>query len=327
MTIKEVAELAGVSSAAVSRYFNGGSLSEEKRRKISEVVKETEYKPNAAAQLMRTGKSGQIGVIVPHIHSDSLSQIMSGIARALEEQGYIFILGCTGGSQEKEVRYLEAMQRNQMEGIILMGSVLTPYLRDAIDRCEVPVVVTGQNFEGVPCVYHDDKNAMRELTGRILKKRKKLVYIGVTEEDHAAGLARRRGVEMAMEDAGLDPRSLRSMLADFTVESGYEVMQTLLKEEPELDGVVCATDLIAHGAMRALKDAGKKVPRDVSIVGVGNHWSDEVSDPPLTTVKFYYRESGRTAVEMLLGMIGPGNNRSRISQIKMGYEIVERRSI
>ena len=97
MTIKEIAELAGVSTAAVSRYFNGGSLSNEKREQIRRVVEEYSYIPNALAQTMRTGRSGQIGVIVPYIHSYSMSKIMSGVAEGLKENNYSFILGCTDG--------------------------------------------------------------------------------------------------------------------------------------------------------------------------------------------------------------------------------------
>ncbi|MBR6173271.1 MAG: LacI family DNA-binding transcriptional regulator [Eubacterium sp.] len=334
MTIKEVARLAGVSSAAVSRYFNGGSLSEEKREQIRKVVEKTDYTPNAAAHLMRTGRSRMIGVIVPHIHSDSLSQISSGIMRALDAEGYSFILGYTGGDTKKEVRIIEEMQHAQMEGILLMGTVMNRTLRETIDRCKVPLVVTGQCFDGVPSVYHDDENALRKLTGLMLKKnRKHLAYIGVTETDAAAGLSRRKGVEKAFKDFGREKSELIRGTADFSVESGHSVMEELLKEHPEIDGVICATDLIAHGAMRALREAGKKIPKDVAVAGVGDHWADEASAPPLTTVKLFFRECGKMAVELLFKLIrekeeaeGVWEKRKDI-QVKLGYTIVERGSL
>ena len=105
---------------------------------------------------MRTGRSGQIGVIVPYIHSYSMSKIMSGVAESLKENNYSFILGCTDGQKEREAQYIETMQKNGMDGIILMGTAMTPYLRDAIDNSVIPVVVTGQSFSGISSVYHDD---------------------------------------------------------------------------------------------------------------------------------------------------------------------------
>lgn len=143
MTIKEVARLAGVSPAAVSRYMNGGSISVEKSEKIKAVIEQTGYRPNPSAQVMRTGRGGQIGIIVPKVYSDSVSQILDGVSARLGEKNYMVILGTTGGDRDKEIRYIESMQNSQVAGIILMGTVMTPRLRDAIAGSEKPVVVTG----------------------------------------------------------------------------------------------------------------------------------------------------------------------------------------
>ena len=168
MTIKEVAALAGVSPAAVSRYMNGGSISEEKRERIRAVIERTGYRPNPAAQTMRTGRCDEIGVIVPKIDSDSVSAIVAGISEGLKDKNYMVVLGSTAGVREEEIRYLSAMQSSNVAGIILMGTVMTPFLKDAIAASEKPVVVTGQNFEGVPSVFHDDFNAVKELMNRMM---------------------------------------------------------------------------------------------------------------------------------------------------------------
>ena len=327
MTIKEVSELAGVSTAAVSRYFNGGSLSAKKREQIRKVVEKNHYSPNAMAQTMRTGRSGHIGVIVPRIHSDSMSQIMAGIASGLKENDYSFILGCTDGEKEKEVSFIKSMQRSRMDGIILMGTVMTPYLKDAIDSSEIPVVVTGQSFTGVACVYHDDVHSMKEIALLMLKKRRNIAYIGVDEEDAAVGQARRRGVEKAFIEVGLDPESLIKMVSDYTVKGGYDQAKELIKKHPEVDGIICATDSIAHGAMKALKEEEIKIPENVSITGVGNNWADTVSDPQLTTVKLYFGECGKIAVDILMNMINSEGKDLPISNLKLGYQIIERGSI
>ena len=327
MTIKEVAEQAGVSTAAVSRYFNGGSLSDEKREKIRKVVELNNYSPNALAQTMRTGKSGQIGVIVPYIHSDSMSQIMEGIAEGLKANDYSFILACTDGEKEKEVKFIESMQKGRMDGIILMGTVMTPHLKDAIDNSVVPIVVTGQSFNGVSSVYHDDVQCMMDIAQLMLKKRKHIAYVGVDEEDVAVGQSRRKGVEKAFIEAGIDTDELIIGKSDYTMQGGYNETMRLLREYPDLDGMICATDRIAHGAILALRESGKKVPKDVSVTGVGNSWADTVSQPQLTTVKLYFEECGRVAVKILMETIQSEDKDMPFRKVKLGYQIVERGSI
>ena len=327
MTIKEVAEMAGVSTAAVSRYFNGGSLSEEKRKKIKKTIDKTQFSPNALAQTMRTGKSGNIGVIIPDIKSHSMSRVLTGLVSSLENDNYYAIIGCTYGEKEKEVQFIETMQRGSLDGIVLMGTVMTPHLKETINDCKIPVVITGQNFKGLTCVYHDDENAMHDMAELVLKKRKKVAFIGVNEADTATGKSRRKGVEKAFINNGLDFSKAPRETASFTAESGYEAGKRLVAAHPDIDGVICASDHIAHGVMRAFKEAGKKIPEDVSVTGVGDSWADMISEPQLTTVGLYYEDCGKVAGDLLLEMINDPDRSGRINQIKLGYTIIERGSI
>ena len=355
MTIKEVARLAGVSSAAVSRYLNGGPLSKEKREKIARAIEETGYKPNLMAKTMRTGKVRQIGIIVPRIFSESVNQVMEGISEELLDMDYLTLLGYSDTRRDRELQYLEMMESNRVAGIILMATTLSGIKKLSLENCSVPLVITGQNFDGLPCVYHDDRNGVREMTSLMLRKgRRRIAYIGVFEEDKAAGALRREGMEDAIREAGLDPGSVPRRIADFSAESGYEAMMGLLEECPDLDGVMCATDIIAHGAMKALKEKRRRIPEDVSIAGVGDNWADLVSEPPLSTVRLYQRQCGAEAARMLLRLIGdtgtaplstdagdtravllsPGSDcREGISDIPdaehimLGYRIIDRKSI
>ena len=327
MTIKDIAKEVGVSPAAVSRYFNGGSLSEEKRSLISEVVNRHQYIPNQTASSMRTKRSGHIGVIVPKIHSDSLSHLMHGIAEGLKVSDRTMIVGCADGDTNREAYYIRAMERGGMEGIILMGTVMTPHLTTTIDKCGIPLVVTGQSFPGVPCVYYDDFNAMRELTALVLKKRNHIAYIGAIEEDIAVGKTRRLGAIKAAEEAGLREKDIAFAISGFEIDDGYAAMKKLLDKDSKIDGVLCATDAIALGAMLALRDAGRSIPEDVSIAGIGNSIPGRVTTPQLTTVRLYFEQCGTTAVRLIDEMIGAGSRNIAISQIRLGYEIIERGSI
>lgn len=196
MTISDIAKMAGVSSAAVSRYLNGGPLSEQKRAVIQAVVEKTGYSPDTAAQTLRTGKVRQVGVIVPSISSQSVGQITSGIAAELGASRYLMLLADTELDGQMELEYLTALQRNHVAGIILLGYDSSPQLCKALKDCRVPVVVTGQRFADLPCVYNDDRSAARDLTRKMLEHgRKNIVYIGGSEQDAATGIARRQGVQ------------------------------------------------------------------------------------------------------------------------------------
>lgn len=209
MTISDIAKLAGVSSAAVSRYLNGGPLSEQKRAVIQAVVEQTGYSPDTAAQTLRTGKVRQVGVIVPSISSQSVGQITSGIATELGASRYLMLLADTELDEQMELEYLTALQRNHVAGIILLGYDSSPQLCKALKDCRVPVVVTGQRFADLPCVYNDDRSAARDLTRKMLEHgRKNIVYIGGSEQDAATGAARRQGVQDALREVGLNADGL-----------------------------------------------------------------------------------------------------------------------
>lgn len=323
MTISDIARMAGVSSAAVSRYLNGGPLSEQKRAIIREVVEKTGYRPDTTAQTLRTGKVNQVGVIAPSIGSQSVGQLTAGIASELDARNYLLLLGNT------ELGYLTAMQRNHVAGIILLGSYYTPQLAQALKNCRVPVVVTGQRFPEVACVYNDDHTAARELTQRMLEHgRRRIVYIGGSERDDATGIQRREGVQDALRDAGLDGDQLPRICCNaFTVEEGQRCMQVLLTRCPFLDGVVCVTDTVAFGAMHALKQAGRQIGRDVGLAGIGDSWAGSVTDPGLATVRFYQKQVGQEAARLLLQMLEEKEHGGPVRQVTLGYQVVERGSL
>lgn len=327
MTIKQVAELAGVSSAAVSRYLNGGSLSDEKRERIRRAIEETGYHPSAAGQMLRTGRVNQIGVIVPRINSTAVGQVTAGIAEKLRGTRYMMVLGSCDGNEQTELEYLASMQANHVAGIILMGTTFTPAHAEAFRRCRVPLVITGQRFPDTHCVYHDDIGAARELTYRMIARgHRKIGYIGVSERDAAVGQARRRGVEEAMRDAGLDPAIMPRVSGEFDPQSGAAGIMHLITMHPEIDGVICATDVIALGAMMRLKELGRRIPEDVAVAGFGDSWAGTIVDPMLTSVHLYHGQCGAEAAGMILELLENGD-RSPVRQTKLGYTVVERGSL
>ncbi len=327
MTMKELARLAGVSPAAVSRYLNGGSLSREKQTVIRAAIEKTGYQPDAAAKTLRTRSTDLVGLIVPKLDSESVSRLAAGAADVLAKEGYLLQIAVSQNDPDRELSLLNLFQNRTMAGVILMGVVCDREHEELLQSYSVPVVVTGQKYRQVSCFYHDDFGAVLELTRLVLRKgRRRPVYIGATELDAAAGLARHNGVRAALTEAGLEPE-LPSEIASFDVAGGREAMLRLLNQVPDLDAVICATDRMAFGAMEALRSAGREIPKDVSIVGVGDSWASEHITPHLTTAHFYFRTCGESAAALLVEMMRNKDQPRPIRQTKLGFTIQARDSI
>lgn len=320
MTIAEIAQRAGVSKAAVSRYLNNGYISSEKREAIRRVIEETGYIPSQQAQTLRTGKSRMIGVIVPRIDSEAVSRVVAGISRIFEEQGYRLLLANTENRMDKELEYLEVFRTGNVDGVLLVATILSPAHRKAVQACSVPVVLLGQQMDGVTCVYHDDRGAAYAVTRLMLQGgRKKLGYIGVTQRDRAAGASRRAGFLDALHEAGLEETASRMEQSDFSIDGGYAAAERMLQRAIDVDGIFCATDSIAIGAMNRLEQYGRRVPDDVALAGIGHSRLGELIRPRLTTAHYYYQISGEEAAKDLIEMIEQGMDRKK--QLKLGFEI------
>ena len=125
MNISEIAKMAGVSRAAVSRYLNNGYISDEKKKKIHTVIDKTGYKPSVQAQTLRSKKTRMVGVVLPRINSDSISSIVAGIVTVLNENGYQMILATTENNPAREIDYIRVLSRTHVDGIIFIATVFT----------------------------------------------------------------------------------------------------------------------------------------------------------------------------------------------------------
>ena len=326
MNIAEIAKLAGVSSAAVSRYFNNGYISEEKRERIRKVVEETRYRPSLQAQTLRTRKTRLIGVILPKIDSAAaMGSVVAGILSVINDNGYHMLLADTQSDPGKELEYLVFFNEKQVDGVILVATVFTNGHKKALKEMTVPVVIVGQTLPGYHCVYHDDYHAFYDMTRLLLEKgRRHLGYVEVFHHDRAVGLERYQGYIDAVKDQGLEELAQCHVTADFTIESGYEKGGELLERYGNLDGIICATDSIAIGVLRFLKERKVRIPQDVMVTGQGDSTLSQVVSPALTTIRYSYVESGSLAATMLLGLLE--KKESAMKEIKMGYSIVERLS-
>lgn len=325
MNISEFAAYAGVSKSAVSRYFNDGYLSEDKREKIEKAIKETGYAPSFSAHAVKTRVTKLVGVILPKLSSESCARITEGISQVLDEYGYQILLVNTANDYHKEIEYLDLFRQNRVDGVILLASVFTDVHRSLINKMHIPVVISGQQYRGLSCVCHDDYGAAYALTDLMLKKGAvRPAYIGVTDEDKAAGQERHRGFLKALEDHNIRLEKQNSVIAEFNIDSGYQSARRILSGGNIPDCIFCATDNIAAGAVLYCVEHGIRIPEDTMICGVGDAKIGAIAAVPITSARLHYKTAGIEAAQMLLNAIGRPSDVPKI--MKLDYEIVERKS-
>lgn len=326
MNISEIAKLAGVSASAVSRYLNNGYLSSEKKAAIAKVIQETGYVPSSHAQTLRTKKTKLIGVIIPKIDSDSISQVVAGISEVLSEEGYQMLLANTENDTEKELEYLTTFNQHMVDGVILLGTVLSAKLRAKFKTFNFPIVILGQAATLTSSIYHDDYFAAVKMTEYLIQKgHQNICYIGVNEKDVAVGKLRKQGFLDTMEKYQLPVPENAVKCGSFYMENGYENIALLRNEFPDLDAVLCATDTIALGVIKYLNEHKIRIPKETAVAGFGDSRASSILSPSLTTVHFYYRECGIEGARILLEKIVDPNIPDK--SLKLGFELIEHESV
>ncbi len=325
MNISEFAKYAGVSKSAVSRYFNKGYLSDEKRTMIEKSIEETGYSPNIQARAIKTRVTKLVGVILPKLSSESCSRITEGISQILSEHGYQIILVNTANDYNKEIEYLDLFRQNRVDGVIFLATIFTDMHRSIMNKMHIPVVIVGQQYKGFNSVCHDDYGAAYALTDLMIKKGGKTPgYIGVTDSDKASGEARHKGFLAAIADNNIALDDKNSAIAEFNIDSGYNCAKKIMNEADTPDFIFCATDNIAAGAILYCMEHDIKIPEDVMICGVGDSKLGVVTAVPLTSARLHYKTAGIEAAQMLLNSFKRKSTVPRI--MKLDYEIVERES-
>lgn len=325
MNISEIAKLAGVSKSAVSRYFNDGYISAEKRERIREIVERTGYDPNNSGRKGRKRITNLIGVIIPRLSSESCAKMTEGISDVLGNEGYQIILVNASNDSNKEAEFLDLFRNNRVDGVIFIASAVTKLHLMVMNKMHVPVIVVGQSVPGFSCVCHDDEGAAYALTKLMIEKgAKRPAMIGVDRSDLSVGQARFTGFSRALSESGLKLYTEQIETGKSSVDSGYDKANKLLSKNDRPDALFCATDNIAAGAMICCRDHGLRVPDDIMIVGVGDSKVGNVTPVPITSAHLHYRTAGAEAAGMLLSEIKRRNSVRRV--LKLEYDIVERGS-
>ncbi len=308
-TIKDIAQMAGVSRTTVSRVLNdSGYVSENAKKKVMDVIEETGYVPSQHAKSLRTKETKIIGVILPKISTDTSSRTVDGLNEVFGKSGYQILLTSTNMDKEKEMEHLKLLQNRQVDGIILLATNTDADLIGEIEKSKVPVVMIGQEAAddaAVPSVVFDDYGAARKLMETLIGHgRKKIGFIGVDASDRAVGVLRKQAYMDMMDSHGLETGSPLIQTGDFSIGSGYDAAARMLAGGADtVDAIFAATDRMGIGAWKYLSERGIPVPHEVAVVGIGSSETSRFIDPAMTTVEYEFEEAGRAGANMLMGIL------------------------
>jgi DNA-binding LacI/PurR family transcriptional regulator len=308
-TLEQVALRAGVSRATVSRVVNGSTtVAEPIREAVRRAVDELGYVPNQAARSLVTQRTDSIALILPETASRVFSGdqffpgIIRGVSQELEaaDKQLVLMMAGSAASHRRVERYVLA---RHVDGVLLASMHGVDPLPGALARMGTPVVCSGRPLgpDAVPFVDVDHVGGVRTAVRHLIATGRRRIATIAGPLDMVAGLDRLSGYREELAEAGL-PALVAG--GDFTRESGYAAMRQLLVDDPDLDAVFAASDLMAHGALRALRAAGRRVPEDVAVVGFDDIEMARYTDPPLSTVRQPILEIGRQIARQLLRLAG-----------------------
>lgn len=332
MSIAEVARLAGVSTATVSRALSGrGHVSAKAREKVLEAARELGYVVSQAASSLASGRTRNVGIVLPFLNRWYFTTVLEGAQRRLMRAGYdVTLYNLAGDGDERREVFEHFLLRQRVDAVIAVSLELTESEVTRLHAIGKPLVGVGGPIPGVHTLAIDDVAVARLATEHLIGLgHTRIGLIGgdlASDTDFHLPTKRRQGFEAAMEDAGLplDPQRLTD--ADFTVEGGYRAAKQLLgaPSRDRATAIFAASDEMAFGAMLAARDLGLKVPDDISVVGVDDHDLSEFFG--LTTVAQFPREQGAAAVDILMAQLEPQKDGHAPADTPLPFELRVRSS-
>jgi DNA-binding LacI/PurR family transcriptional regulator len=329
LTMDDIARLAGVSKATVSRIIHSPHLVRpEKRDRIRRIMESNHYVYDAIAGDLSRKRSSVIGLIIPTIKSSIFASSTHGVQEHAKEHGYSIIIGNTNYNPESEVELVRLLQQRRVAGLILTG--ITRGVKELVNRLTragIPCVATWETVDdpGINYVGFDNFKAARAMTEYLirLKHRRIGLIIGPYQRVERVRL-RLEGYRKALEAYGIPFDPSLVMERGYTLVEGKEAMGHLLSLANRPTAVFAASDVLAMGALAAARDRGLSVPGNVSIAGFDDIDFAAYTDPPLTTVKVPAYEMGQLAMKVLLERIE--NDASQVRQYCLDTDLIIRGS-
>ncbi len=302
--MKDIAEDLGVSLMTVSKALrNHGDVAEKTRRRVLQRARELNYHPNLTARGLASRRTFLIGLIVPDMMHSFFAEVARGIGDRLEPQGYQILISNSGELPDRELQQIRSLVGRSVDGLIIASAAerATAHVTQALTASNARYVLIDRTIAGLNANYVGVDN---EEIGYLATSH--LIEQGCTRVAHirgpaiSTGTGRFHGYRRALESQGLKFSADYTSGGEFEDTAGYSAMQRLLSLDPRPDGVFCYNDPVAAGAMKAILEAGLRVPQDIAVIGAGNvHYSDLLR-VPLSTIDQSSTLIGQTAADLLM---------------------------
>ena len=315
-TLDEVARRAGVSRSAASRVINNtGNVSRTAREAVEQAVRDLDYVPNPTARALATRQAGAVVLAVSH-HDPALfadpfyAQVIAGVSAALEKTDLVLMLALADSAHGR-ARLENLLRARRADGAMLMALHGDDPLDRLAAKLDLPVVYGGRPLHAEPEWYvdADNRGGARAATEHLIALGRTRLATITGPVETRVGAERLGGFREAAAVAGID--TIHVEHSDFTEEGGAAAMRRLLTTDPGIDAVFGASDNMAAGALRVLREHGRAVPGDVAVAGFDDHLIARHTTPPLTTVYQPIQQLGRETGRMLLDLID-GNRPSSL---------------
>lgn len=307
LTLEDIGRLAGVSRSTVSRVINHQSVSPEVRERVQEVIERTGYTPNVAARSLVSGRSGVIGLVIPsRVHSlfedPYFSMLIQGISTASNLAGNTLSLFLFQNAEEESALYPRVVTSGFVDGLIFTATRMGDPLLARVADDNVPIVIIGRpDIDGISYVDVDNRGGGLRAATHLCGLGYERIGILGAPPNTTAGVDRLNGFMEGLAVCGAPLHTRLRVDGDFSEEGGYQAMLELLPHHP--DAVFVASDTMAMGALRALRERNVLVPNEVAIVGFDGAPASAKSVPALSTIRQPVTETGSRAVHVLNDLI------------------------
>jgi LacI family transcriptional regulator len=312
VNIKRVAREAGVSTQTISRVINDRpDVSPETRQRVQQIIKELGYQPNAIARSLVSKRTRTLGLITSDFSDYFFTQVIAGAEAEARRHGYFFMLGSTERNPKDEPVYIRLLTERHVEGILWARPSSEPDARPLTTLLEegIPVVTTAYHLpnHSLTVVDVDNVDGAQQAVRCLLENGRRQIAMIAGPATWKSVIDRRQGYISALKAAGIPFHANLIARGDWSFASGYRAASELLVKGRVFTGLFAQNDQMAIGAIHALREAGKRVPEDVAVVGYDDIPVAEFSDPPLTTIRQPMGEVGQVATRLLIQAIeNPG---------------------
>jgi LacI family transcriptional regulator len=324
-TIRDVARRAGVSPITVSRVINNDNyVSIETRRRVEQAIADLDYIPNSLGPSLRSKRTKTLALVLSNIINPFWTTVARGVEDTADKHGYHIIMGNTDESPAKQEKYVVFLLKKQVDGFLLVPS--SPRSFDTLLKRHVPFVVMDRRIPDAPMdtVYGDSIGGAYALTRHLLELGHERIIVIAGPQQISTASDRVEGYLRALDEAGLSQQQ-QVCWGEYTLEAGYEFTRQVLLTSPRPTAIFATNNFIAIGVMRALREAGLRVPEDLSVVAFDDLPMAITIDPFFTVADQPAYEMGQQATELLLARLS-GEAPEGFHEIVLPAPVIVRRS-